>query len=307
MITREEKNKEIRNLINEEKNHETRKRIIITFFKVTFVLIVFFSLFYLYTKYSTTVGLTVRENRIVDEKIPSSFNGLKIIHFTDTYYGETINMKVIKNLVKEINKRNPDIVIFTGNLIEKNYNISTKEQERLITELQGINASIDKYAIYGKYDKKDIYKTIMSQSNFIILDNNYDLIYNNNTPILITGLSSHVKKNRNMENAFKYFKEETHNSNIYTISIMSETEDLDAVISNYNPSLVLAGNSLNGEVYIPYIGGLINQKGSSKYINPYYEVNNTKIYISGGLASPTLGFRLFNNPSFNFYRLSNKK
>lgn len=305
MVTREEKNKEIREQLDEEKYHETRKKIVVTIFKVTFFLIVFFSLFYLYTKYSTTIGLVVKENRIVDKKIPNSFNGIKIVHFTDTYYGETITLKEIKNLVKEINKRNPDIVVFTGNLIEKDYNISTKEKESLIKELQKINASIDKYAVYGKYDKKESFNTIMKQSDFIILDNNYDLVYNNNTPILITGLSSYVKNKRNMESAFKYFKEETHNSDIYTISIMSETEDLDAIITNYNPDLVLAGNSLNGEIYIPYIGGLIKQKGSSKYMDSYYKVDSTKIYISGGIASPTFGFRLFNNPSFNFYRLSN--
>lgn len=305
MVTREEKNKEIREQIDDEKNYETRKRIILTFFKVTFFLILFFSLFYLYTKYSTTVGLIVREDRVVNKKLPNSFDGFKIVHFTDTYYGETITLKEIKNLVKQINKRNPDIVVFTGNLIEKDYTISTKETENLIKELQKIDVSIDKYAVYGKYDKKDIFDTIMKQSNFIILDNSYDLVYNDDNPILITGLSSYVKKNRNMENAFKYFKEETHNSDIYTISIMSETEDLDAIITNYNPDLVLAGNSLNGEISIPYIGGLIKQKGSSKYIDPYYKVNTTKVYISGGLASPTLGFRLFNSPSFNFYRLSN--
>ena len=307
MITREEKNKDIQELVDEERNHEIRKKIIKTIFKLTLFLIVFFSLFYLYTKYATTIGLIVKEKRISDEKIPDSFNGVKIVHFTDTYYGTTITLDEINNLVKEINKRNPDIVIFTGNLIEKDYQLNTKKQEKLIKSLQKINASIEKYAVYGKNDKKGVFSTIMNQSNFIVLDNSYDLIYNNNTPILITGLSSYVKNNRNVDEAFKYFKEETHNSNIYTISIMSETEDLDEIITNYNPDLVLAGNSLNGEVKLPILGGIIKQKGSSKYINEYYKVATTDIYISSGLASPTLGFRILNSPSFNFYRLSNKK
>lgn len=307
MITREEKNKEIQELVDEEKSHELRKKIVKNFFKFTLILIVFFSLFYLYAKYSTTIGLIVREKRIIDEKIPDSFNGTKIIHFSDIDYGSSITMKEIDNLVKVINERNPNFVIFTGNLIEKNYNLSTKEQEKLIKSLQKISASIEKYAVYGKNDKKDVFTTIMNQSNFIVLDNDYDLIYNKDNPILITGLSSYVKKDRNIDEAFKYYKEETHNSNIYSISIMSETEDLNQVITNYNPDLVLAGNSLNGEIYIPYIGGLIKQEGSSKYIDRYYKVDSTDIYISGGLASPTLGFRLFNNPSINLYRLSNKK
>lgn len=307
MVTREEKNKDIREQIDEEKKYEIRKKIIKKFFKITFVLIISFSLFFLYAKYSPTICLIAKEKRIINEKIPDTFNGIKIIHFTDIYYGKTITKKEIKNMVKEINKRKPDIVVFTGNLIEKNYKLSTKEKEELINMLKQINASIDKYAVYGKNDEKSDFTTIMNQSNFILLDNNYDLVYESNNPILIVGLSSYVKNDRNIENSFKYFKEETHNSNIYTISIMSETEDLDTIITNYNPDLVLAGNSLNGEISIPFIGGIIKQKGSSKYINPYYKVNNTDVYISSGLASPTLGFRIFNNQSFNLYRLSNKK
>ena len=307
MVTRQEKNKDIQNEIEEEKSREKRKKIVKLIFKITIIIIIFFFSLYFYAKYAATLGLIVKEVRITNQKIPDSFNGNKIIHFTDIDYGNNISQKELDNLVKVINKRKPDIVIFTGNLISKNYKLSIKEKEKIINSLKKINASTSKYAVYGKDDNKDIFTTIMNQSDFIILDNSYDLIYNNNTPILLIGLSSYVNNERNIEEAFKYFNEETHNSNIYTISIMSETEDLDEIITNYNPDLVLAGNSLNGEIVIPGIGGIIKQEGSSKYINPYYKKNSTDIYISGGLVSKTIGFRIFINPSINFYRLTNKK
>ncbi len=307
MVTREEKNKEIQNEIEEEKSREKRKKIVKTFFKITIIIIVCFFSLYFYAKYEPTIGLIVKETRITNQKIPDSFNGSKIIHFTDIDYGNNIFQEELDNLVKVINERKPDIVIFTGNLIDKDYNLSTKEKEKIITSLKKISASTSKYAVCGKDDEIDVFTTIMNQSDFTILDNSYDLIYNSNTPILLVGLSSYVSGGRNIDEAFKYFKEETHNSNIYTISIMSETEDLDEIITNYNPDLVLAGNSLNGEIRLPYIGGLIRQEGSSKYINPHYKKNSTDIYISGGLTSKTIGFRIFNNPSINFYRLTNKK
>lgn len=307
MVTRQEKNKDIQNEIEEEKSREKRKKIVKLLFKITIIIIIFFFSLYFYAKYSTTLGLIVKEVRITNQKIPDSFNGKKIIHFTDINYGNNIYQEELDNLVNTINERKPDIVIFTGNLIDKNYKLSIKEQEKIINSLKKIDTSTGKYAVCGKDDKKELFSTIMNQSDFIILDNTYDLIYNDNAPILLVGLSSYVNNERNIEEAFKYFKEETHNSNIYTISIMSETEDLDDVITNYNPDLVLAGNSLNGEIVIPGIGGLIKQEGSSKYINPHYKKNGTDIYISGGLVSKTIGFRIFNNPSINFYRLTNKK
>ena len=147
----------------------------------------------------------------------------------------------------------------------------------------------------------------MNQSNFTILDNQYNLVYSSdNNPILLVGLSSLVKKERNIENAYKYFKEETHNSDIYTISIMSETDDIDEILAGYKTDLILAGNSLNGEIRFPLIGGVIKQEGSDIYKNPYYRVNDTDIYVSSGIGTITSGVRLFNHPSINLFRLTNK-
>lgn len=307
MVTREEKNKEIQKEIEDEKSRKTRIKMVKSFLKFTVILIILFFLFYFYAKYSATLGLLVKEERITNEKIPNSFNGSKIIQFSDLNYGSTVFQKELDNLVKVINERNPDIIVFTGNMINKGYTISTKEQEKIIECLQKLNAPIGKYAIMGKNDKKNIFTTIMNQSDFTILDNNYDLIYNNTTPILVVGVSSYINNTRNVDEAFKYFKEENHNSNIYTITLMSETEDLDQILINYNTDLVLAGNSLNGEIRLPLIGGIIPQEGSSAYIDPYYKVADTDIYISSGISSPTLGFRIFNNPSINLFRLTNKK
>lgn len=308
MVTREEKNKEIQNEIEEEKLREKRKVFVKLFLKVTAIIIIVFFVVFFYTKYSATRGLIIKEERIIDEKIPQSFNGVKIIQFTDLNYGSTVFSDEINNLVKAINLRKPDIIIFTGNIIDSNYKISIKEKEKLINSLKKLDASIGKYAVSGRKDDKDTFTTIMNQSDFTILDNNYDLVYNNdNNPILLVGLSSLINNERNIEDGFKYFNEESHNSNIYTIVLESETDDLDDVIQRFNPSLVLAGNSLNGQIRIPFIGGLIKSEGSQYYVDSFYNVGNTKIYVSSGIGSPGVGFRLFAHPSINFFRLSNKE
>ena len=36
------------------------------------------------------------------------------------------------------------------------------------------------------------------------------------------------------------------------------------------------------------------------------KIDNTKLYISGGIGNSVLNFRLFNKPSFNLYRLVDK-
>lgn len=302
--TRTEKNKVIQNKLEEEKKKEYRKKIVKLFIKITLLIVIFFLGAYFYTNYTSTKGIIVKEERIKNNKIPVSFSGSKIIHFSDLYYGSMINKEEVKRIVKMINLRKPDLIVFTGNLIDPKYKISTKEQEKLIKELQKLDCTIGKYAITGRYDDEK-YTTILSQSDFTILNNDYDLIYmNDNNPIMIVGLSSLLQEKRDVDKAFRYFKEENHNSNIYTLTIASETDDFDDIINTYNNDLILAGNSMNGQIRLPFIGGIIKKEGSKKYSDPYYKINNTSIYISSGIGSPDAGFRFMARPSINFFRLT---
>lgn len=299
-MTREELNKPIHDEINEENKIKKNKSLIKFIIKSTIFIIIFFTLFYSYTTYISTLKIGVREYRIVNKKIPNSLSGLKLIHFSDLHFGSTMFNENVKEIKKMINKRKPDIVVFTGDLINKNYILKSKEQEELITYLKSIDASLGKYAIIGDQDDEKT-ATIFNQSDFTILRNEYELIYkNNNEAILLIGLTT---KDQNIEKAYNYFKEENHNANIYTITLTHKPDTADKII-NQPTDLILSGHSHNGNIRIPFINyPLYKYDGAKKYNQEYYKINNTKLYISSGLGT-TNGFRLFCRPSINFYRIS---
>ena len=306
MITRTEKNEEKQKEIIKEENRELRKKIVLTSLKVIFIIIIISMLFYLYTTYISSKIITVKEERIISEKLPSNFDGLKMIQISDIHYGSTIFIDDIKKLVSLVNRRNPDLVVFTGDLINKGYKINSKEQENLIKQLKKIKSTIGKYAIMGEEDT-DQFTTIMNQSEFTILNNDYDLIYkDSNTPILLIGLSSSISNNININQGYEYFTQPTHNSNIYTITLLHEPDNVEEITASYQTDLFLAGHSHNGQVYIPYIGGLFRKEGAEHYINGFYQLENSKLYISSGIGTTGNGFRLFCRPSINFFRLSSK-
>ena len=304
-MTHEELNEEIQKEIEKEQNKETIKKVIKVVLKWTVILTVFFTLFFAYTTYISTVKVGVREYRIKNKKIPDTFNGLKIIQLSDLHFGSTMFNEDVNKIKKLSNERKPDIVIFTGDLINKQYDLNSKEQEKLIKELKGINASLGKYAILGDEDNEKI-ATIFNQSNFTILRNEYDLIYkDDNNPILLIGLTS-IKKDQDIEKAYSYFKEETHNSNIYTITMLHEPDVVDDIVDIHQTDLFLAGHSHNGNIRVPFIKySLFKVENAKKYDQDYYKVRDSKLYISSGLGTPK-GIRLFCRPSINFYRLSNK-
>ena len=148
-MTREEINEaKQKEIIKEQKIEKTKKiikTIVITILIIIGVAFAFFS----YTTFISTTKVHVKEYRIKNKKIPKSFNGIKIVQFSDLHYGTTIDYDNLKKTINKINNRKPDIVVFTGDLIDNNYTISAKEQEKLTKLLDKIEASLGKYAISG--------------------------------------------------------------------------------------------------------------------------------------------------------------
>ena len=303
-MTREELNEDKQNEIIKEQNIEQAKKIIKVAVKIILTVLIFGTIFYTYTTYISTTKIGVREYRIKNENLPKSFNGLKVIQLSDLHYGSTMTLKDVKKIVKMSNDRKPDIVVFTGDLISKDYKITSEEQEKLTKELKKLTYTLGKYSILGDEDKETI-STIYNQSDFTLLNNEYDLIYKEeNNPILLVGLNS-VKNNQNIDNAYKYFKEETHNSNIYTITILHEPDVIENI--SYNSNLFLAGHSHNGDIQIPIMNyPIIKHEKAFKYDREYYKLNKSELFVSSGLGTNKVSIRLFCRPSINFFRISQK-
>lgn len=305
-MTREEKNrKKQKEIIKTEKKEKTLK-VVFLLLKIIFLIIVVGISLVLYARYIGATGLVIHEEKIVNEKIPESFHGLKIIHFSDLHYGSTIFEKEVEHLVEEINIRKPDIVVFTGDLIDKNYKIKDKELTTLTKLLDTIDSKVGKYAVTGNHDyKDDNFTKIMTESGFSILDNRYELIYYEGyDPILLVGLNSSIKGERDINKAFQYFELQNSNQNIFTITLLHEPDSIDNILSYYKTDLALAGHSHNGQIRIPWFGSIVKINGAKKYSEDYYQINNTELFVSGGIGTSTYPFRLFNKPSINFFRIT---
>ena len=269
-----------------------------------FLLVLFLVGVYLYGRYVGTTGLIINEIKIADNEIPESFNGLKIIHFSDLHFGRGVNKEDLTRIVNKINKIGPDIVVFTGDLIDRDTILSSDTVNFITSELKRIDTTVGKYAVTGNHDYNNkFYNIILSDSNFNLLTNNYDIVYyKGKTPIFLGGLGEYGHNKADIESTMSYYKS---NGDLYSIILMHEP-DYISKMKTYNADLVLAGHSHNGQVRIPFIGKVVTPKGSWNYYLPHYKVNDTELYISSGIGCSGMTIRLFDRPSINFYRLSNK-
>lgn len=268
--------------------------------KIILILLIITILTTLYARYIGTMGLITKEYTIKDNEIPHSFDGLKIVHFSDLHYKRAINEEKAVKIIEEINLINPDIVVFTGDLIDKDIIPNEADYEFLIKSLDKIKAKYGKYSVLGNHDyneKEEILK-VFQKSGFKYLENEYDIIYKNNEKLLIGGLG-------NVTYGEDFIDEIISNEEInYQITLVHEPDVSDEIIKYTNTNLILAGHSHNGQVRLPIIGAIIKPSYAEKYYDEHYKIDNTNLYISSGIGVSTLNYRLFNHPSINFYRIN---
>ena len=117
----------------------------------------------------------------------------------------------------------------------------------------------------------------MTDSDFIILDNESNYIfYQDITPIKITGITDVS----DLEKALSISDDLDASYNI----VITHQPDNIEILATYDIDLVLAGHSLLGQIRLPFIGGIIKKDGATKYIDNYYKVNDTIMYVSSGLG-----------------------
>lgn len=273
--------------------------------KFIIIFITLISVISLYGIFFGAKGLKIKEYKIVNKNLPNDFYGLKIVHISDIHYGTSYTKKELEKAITVINNINPDIVVLTGDLLD-NKTVKEKETE-LIELLSKIKVNIKKYAIKGNHDYE--YKNwdnIITKSNFINLNDTFDIIYSKNSKILISGISTNLYGKTTISDKIKTTKEylETNKVN-YKILLIHEPDFIDK-LENKQFDLILAGHSHNGQVRLPIIGAVATPPGSKKYYKDFYKTKKGDLYISSGLGTSVVPIRLFNKPSFNFYRLTNK-
>lgn len=254
--------------------------------------------FVIYIFFINTNGFKIVEDSIVIENLPDSFDNFKIVQFSDLLIGSTKTVNDLDSITQSINNVNPDLIVFTGDLIASNYSISDEEIQTIKDYLSSLDCSLYKYAVIGDNDINniDLYKEILNDSGFILLDDQSTYIfYGDKTPIKLTGISNIDK----ISDAL-YMADELET--IYNIVLTHKPDNIEKIAKN-DVNLVLAGHSLLGQIRIPFWGGVLKKDGASIYLDHHYKLENTELYVSAGLGTENVDIRAFNKPTINLYRL----
>lgn len=239
------------------------------------------------------------EEDIKINNLPDAYKGLKIVQISDLLLKTSKDVENIKYIFENINNLNPDLIFFTGDLINNKNKLTDDDIKNITTYFNNLECSLYKYSIYGDNDLENIttYQEIMNNSNFKILDNESTyLFYKDNKPIKLTGLTNIDNINKSLEI--------TDNLDTAFNLVITHYPDYMDYLKNYQVDVILAGHNLKGQIRIPFYGGTIKKEWGKKYLDSKYTINDTNLYISGGIGTENIKFRLFNKPEINLYRLT---
>ncbi len=265
--------------------------------KYLILLIILLFCIFLYGHYVEVNNFKVKEYTINNDKVPQSFEDLKIVQISDILYEKGYNLE---RILDEVNNLKADIIVYSGDLFKKNYSYNEEDYNTLKDFFKKLNASLYKYAVIGDNDMAylDKYKDILYDANFKLLDDsNMLLFYKDPTPINIVGITNPEKIEDLLTADVEYN---------YTLVITHKPDNIIS-LSNYDVDTILSGHSLGGIINVPFYGGIIKKEGAQTYIYNTYKLNNTEIFISNGLGYEKFNFRLFNTPSINVYRFNTQK
>ncbi len=233
-------------------------------------------------------------------KLPLEFDGYKVAHISDLH-----NKKFGKDqepLLKEIRKASPDIIVVTGDLIDRRrYNLETS--------MIFINGAVEIAPVYyvagnheawsGEY--RDI-KSRLIEAGVEILDDRKIEIKKGDSRIEILGLSdpafltNNQRKGTDSSSLERNLKDLADNS-VFQI-LLSHRPELFNIYADENIDLTFSGHAHGGQIRIPFIGGLVapGQGIFPEYTQGIHRKDKSSLVVSRGLGNSLFPIRIFNRP-----------
>lgn len=274
--------------------------------RTTLFLIIIGLCLFVYSKYIEPELLVVHKEVIFSDWIEETTRPLKIVQFSDTHLGKDYTLKNLKRVIEKVNTAKPDIIVFTGDLIDNNAKYD--EVDSVIQELSNLQANICKVAVYGNHDHggngTKRYKKIMESAGFILLNNTgYRIDLGNNQKVNLIGIDDMLLGSPDIAKAVKSI-----NANDYNLFI-SHAPDAADEVKRYPIDLQLSGHSHGGQVAIPFIGAPFTPPYAKKYIKGMYDIagnDRMKLYVNCGLGTSQLRYRFLNIPEITVFRIGPK-
>lgn len=238
-------------------------------------------------------GIDVDYYAIPIPHLPEALEGFRIVQISDLHLPK--NIISIPQLVAVIQEQHPDIIVFTGDLVDRYANPKTCGLQQLCQQLTPIAPL---YGVLGNHEtglrSTSLWRKTFQQCHIQVLQNQSTIITKQGESLALLGLADNIPY---QESLFSHLKANPH---IPKILLAHRPELWSSYCRDTNlirPDLVFTGHAHGGQFRIPFIGGLYapQQGFFPDYTSGLYTAQNgIKMIVSRGLGQSSLPIRLNN-------------
>lgn len=242
----------------------------------------------LYGAFFGTENFQIRETTILSKDLPKGFENYRIVQISDIHCGSWAgDTKALQKAVNLINAQEPDLIVFTGDLVN---NIATELDEFMpvLSQLKakdGVNSVLGNhdYAMYIPWEspeKKEqnllALKQKQADMNWILLNNRHVKLYQNGDSLAIIGVENcgrppfpnYAKFPEAMEGTEGMFKILlSHDPSSWRREVLPET-DIQLTLSGHTHAMQTKIFGFSPAVWVyPEYEGLYTEGKQMLYVN----------------------------------------
>lgn len=245
----------------------------------------------------------IQTNYVVYTSKDIGIDNFRIVQISDSHIGTTMDGKKFATYMEDINKLNPDIVVFTGDFIDDGTTLND-----MIEASKGLGKLETKYGVYfvyGNHDKgyrnnrgygEEKIKEELTKNNVTILE---DEIVNITDNIILVGRQDREVKNRMKAQLLT----QNIDKNKYIIMLDHQPNDYDNE-KNSGVDLVLSGHTHGGQL-IP-LGTFGVLLGSNDKIYGMETRDKTTFIVNSGISDWAIMFKTGTKSEYGVIDIKNK-
>lgn len=232
--------------------------------------------------------LKVKEITIESDRLPHSFDGYRIVQFSDTHLETMFSSRFVRHIVETINQQDADLVCFTGDLVNRTATEVIPYQDILsdITARDGVFSIMGNHD-YGDYvrwhepqekeENIDFLHALEAGLGWTLLDNSSVYLVHGNDTIALIGVENWGEppfpQHGKLKEAYPDLNDSrykillSHNPRHWRAEVLPES-NIDLTLSGHTHAMqaIVLGHSLASMRY-PEWNGLYQDDRQYLYVN----------------------------------------
>lgn len=256
--------------------------------------------------YHDTADLKITRLDVPLRRLPSRFDGLRIVQLSDFHYDRYVDVRIITSAVQAANQLQPDLVVLTGDFVTQGpftgqYDPpSARDAEPCSQILSRLRSRLGIFAVLGNHDyytDPNVVAEILRSRGFHVLRNHSFAVEQEGSRLWIAGVNDVVAGADDLELALQKIPASE------TVVLLAHEPDFADWVPPGRVDLQLSGHSHGGQIVLPVIGPPYLPPLARKYPWGLRHLGPLTLYTNRGVGTITLPLRFNCPPEITLFTL----